>query len=48
VNWEGDAGARRPENDKKIRTTIEILEKEKSMVEEIPDLELEYKTRRHT
>ncbi|CAJ1975291.1 unnamed protein product [Sphenostylis stenocarpa] len=34
------------ENDEKIRTAIEMLEKEKSMVEEMPDLELEDKTRR--
>jgi len=35
-----------PENDEKIRIAIEMLEKEKSMVEERPDLELEDKTRR--
>ncbi|KAL9314211.1 hypothetical protein ACSQ67_019663 [Phaseolus vulgaris] len=35
-----------PQNDEKIRTAIEMLEKEKSLVEERPDLELEDKTRR--
>jgi len=35
-----------PENDEKIRIAIEMLEKEKRMVEEMPDLELEDKTRR--
>jgi len=34
------------ENDEKIRSAIEMLEKEKRMVEEMPDLELEDKTRR--
>ncbi|KAK7304629.1 hypothetical protein VNO77_42513 [Canavalia gladiata] len=34
------------ESDEKIRNAIEILEKEKRMVEEMPDLELEDNTRR--
>ncbi|KAK7411414.1 hypothetical protein VNO78_02847 [Psophocarpus tetragonolobus] len=34
------------ENNEKIRTAIEMLEREKRMVEEMPDLELEANTRR--
>jgi len=34
------------ESDEKIRNAIEILEKEKRMVEEMPDMQLEDNTRR--
>ncbi|XP_052732383.1 protein RKD1-like [Vigna angularis] len=45
-NMQEQVQAEGPENDEKIRTAIDMLEKEKSMVEEKPDLELEDKTRR--
>lgn len=44
--WMQELGKKGEENEGKLREAIEILERERKMMEEVPDLQLEDKTKR--